>query len=76
MFTDIETHNQAQSNLKHYQEQLNLMEQRNMTLQSKNERLEREVRVLNGRVTNLETRNRDLLANASAVSTSFYTVML
>lgn len=68
MFADIETQNQAQSNLKHYQEQINILEQRNMSLQSKNERLEREIRLLNGRVTSLESRNRDLAANATAVT--------
>lgn len=60
MISDLESQHQAQSSLKHYQEQMNLLEQRNLTLHSKNERLEREVKVLGGRVESLEGRNREL----------------
>lgn len=38
------------------------MEQRNMTLQAKTERLERELRVMGDRLRTLETRNKDLEA--------------
>jgi chromosome segregation ATPase len=65
MISDFESQHQVQSSLKHYQEQLNLLEQRNLTLHSKNERLEREVKVLNGRVESLETRNRELQITSS-----------
>ena len=36
------------------------MEQRNMTLQTKTERLERELRVMGDRLKTLEVRNKDL----------------
>lgn len=36
------------------------MEQKNMTLQAKTERLERELRVMGDRLRTLETRNKDL----------------
>ena len=39
-----------------------MMEQRNMTLNAKTERLERELRIMGDRLKTLETRNRDLEA--------------
>ncbi|XP_078358455.1 uncharacterized protein LOC144643155 isoform X2 [Oculina patagonica] len=52
----------TQSDVRQYKDQINLMEQRNMTLQAKTERLERELRVMGDRLRTLETRNKDLEA--------------
>ena len=54
------SHHCAQSDVRQYKEQINLMEQRNMTLQTKTERLERELRVMGDRLKTLEVRNKDL----------------
>lgn len=55
-------HQSSQSDVRQYKDQINLMEQRNMTLQAKTERLERELRVMGDRLRTLETRNKDLEA--------------
>lgn len=55
-------HQCAQSDVRQYKEQMNLMEQRNMTLQTKTERLDRELRVMGDRLKTLEARNKDLEA--------------
>ncbi|XP_022794321.1 myosin-10-like [Stylophora pistillata] len=53
-------HHCAQSDVRQYKEQINLVEQRNMTLKTKTERLERELRVIGDRLKTLEVRNKDL----------------
>ena len=40
------------------------MEQRNLTLKAKTERLERELRIVGERLQTLETRNKDLEASS------------
>lgn len=50
----------TQSDIRQYKDQINLLEQKNMTLQAKTERLERELRVMGDRLRTLETRNKDL----------------
>ena len=59
---------QSHSSMKQYQDQVNLLEQRNLTQQSKNERLERELRVMGDRLTSLETRQREMSEGESMVS--------
>lgn len=54
------SHQSTQSDVRQYKDQINLMEQKNMTLQAKTERLERELRVMGDRLRTLETRNKDL----------------
>lgn len=56
----MSSHQSTQSDVRQYKDQINLMEQRNMTLKSKTERLERELRVMGDRLRTLETRNKDL----------------
>lgn len=45
------------------------MEQRNLTLKAKTERLERELRFMGERLQTLETRNKDLEAGSRGVRT-------
>ena len=52
----------TESDVSRYKDQINMMEQRNMTLNAKTERLERELRIMGDRLKTLETRNRDLEA--------------
>ena len=52
----------TESEVSRYKDQINMMEQRNMTLNAKTERLERELRIMGDRLKTLETRNRDLEA--------------
>ncbi|XP_015770883.1 PREDICTED: golgin subfamily B member 1-like [Acropora digitifera] len=47
-----------------YKDQINSMEQRNLTLKAKTERLERELRIVCERLQTLETRNKDLEASS------------
>jgi len=47
-----------------YKDQINSMEQRNLTLKAKTERLERELRIVGERLQTLETRNKDLEASS------------
>lgn len=50
--------------LQQYKDQINSMEQRNLTLKAKTERLERELRIVGERLQTLETRNKDLEASS------------
>lgn len=47
-----------------YKDQINSMEQRNLTLKAKTERLERELKIVGERLQTLETRNKDLEASS------------
>ena len=47
-----------------YKDQINSVEQRNLTLKAKTERLERELRIVGERLQTLETRNKDLEASS------------
>ena len=53
------SHHSSQCDVRQYEDQINLMEQRNMTLKAKTERLERELRVMGDRLKTLETRNKE-----------------
>ena len=50
--------------MQQYKDQINSMEQRNLTLKAKTERLERELRIVGERLQTLETRNKDLEASS------------
>ena len=52
-----------------YKDQINSMEQRNLTLKAKTERLERELRFMGERLQTLETRNKDLEVGSRGVRT-------
>lgn len=62
MSSDLDSSRQqsTESEVSRYKDQINMMEQRNMTLNAKTERLERELRIMGDRLKTLETRNRDL----------------
>ena len=51
-----------QTSLRQYKDEVNTLEQRNIALQAKTERLERELRVMGDRLRTLETRNKNLEA--------------
>ena len=55
----MSSHHSSQCEVRQYKDQINLMEQRNMTLKAKTERLERELRVMGHRLKTLETRNKE-----------------
>ena len=56
------SHHSSQCDVRQYKDQINLLEQRNMTLKAKTERLERELRVMGDRLKTIETRNKDFEA--------------
>ena len=60
MFSQHSTNCEVQQ----YKDQINSMEQRNLTLKAKTERLERELRIVGERLQTLETRNKDLEASS------------